>query len=167
MKITAWHLVLWPAVLATGTHAEEDWIQNVRKLQVGHFMQVCNGVFMREKPRNSYLMSNFASDVGSFCSQFTTKKSSCPSGGFSNLQVDFQDAFFRTASRHMGASMRRFPFSALTRLGDTGYIVSDRTAVELDAMKNDLCVQMQTAFGGMFKPCVDVWYLLPITSPTN
>ena len=148
MKISACYLVLWTFALATVANAEEDWIQNVRKLQAGQFMQVCNQVFMRDMPRKSYLMSNFANDVGSFCSQFSTKKSSCPKGGFSNLQVDFQDAFFRHASQHMGSAMRRFPFSALTRLGDTGYIVSDRTVVELDVMKNDLCVQMQTAFGG-------------------
>ena len=148
MKTVACYLVLCAVALATVANAEEDWIQNVRKLQAGQFMQVCNQVFMKSMPHNSYLMSNFASDVGSFCSQFSTKKSICPHGGFSNLQVDFQDAFFRHASQHMGTVTRRFPSGALTRLGDTGYIVSDKTAIELDVMKSDLCVQMQAAFGG-------------------
>lgn len=153
MKTAAWQLVLWPCVLATLATGEDDWIQNVRRLQPPEFMQVCNQVFMRDMPRRSYLMSNFATDIGSFCSQFSTKKSSCPNGGFQNLQLDFQDAFFRHAAVHAGTPMARFPFSALTRLGDTGYIVSDRTAVELDVMKNDLCVEMQTAFGGELSSC--------------
>jgi hypothetical protein len=148
MKTAAWQLVLWPCVFATFAKGEEDWIQNVRKLQAGQFMQVCNQVFMSDLPRNSYLMSDFANDVGTFCTQFSTEKSICPNGGFESLQVDFQDAFFRHASQHMGTPMARFPASALARLGDTGYIVSDKTLIELDVMKNDLCVQMQTAFGG-------------------
>ncbi|KAG7374453.1 hypothetical protein IV203_013548 [Nitzschia inconspicua] len=130
------------------TAAEEDWMEKARRLQVGDFMQVCNRVFMQDMPRNSYLMSDFAHDVTDFCAQFATQKSSCPNSGFRGLQLDFQDAFFRSASQQMGIPMNRFPVGALTSIGDTGYIFSQKTKPELDSMRNDLCIQMQTAFGG-------------------
>lgn len=148
MKVALWRLAMVPSLLSTVATAEEDWIENVRRLQVGEFMQACNNAFMSDMSHNSYLMSDFADDVSSFCARFATKKSICPNSGFRGLQVDFQDAFFRSASQHMNVPMSRFPVSALTTIGDTGYIFSEKTQPELDAMKNDLCVQMQTAFGG-------------------
>lgn len=148
MKVAVWRLALVPCLFSTMATAEEDWIEKVRRLQVGEFMQACNNVFMSDMSQNSYLMSDFANDVTSFCAQFATKKSICPNSGFRGLQLDFQDAFFRSASQHMNVPMSRFPVGALTTIGDTGYIFSQKTQPELDAMKNDLCVQMQTAFGG-------------------
>lgn len=153
MKAAVWQLVLLPSVFATMTTAVgADWKQEVRRLQdVGQFMQVCNQSFMSDMNRNSYLMSDFANDVSQFCAQFATTKSNCPQGGFQSLETDFQDAFFRSASQHMGIPMNKFPVGALTSLGDTGYIFSEKTQPELDSMRNDLCVQMQTTFGGELK----------------
>jgi hypothetical protein len=151
MKAAIWQLALMPSLFTSMVTAEEDWMQKVRKLQVGEFMQACNQVFMSDMTANSYLMSDFANDVTVFCTQFATKKSICPQSGFRSLELDFQDAFFRSASQHMGIPMNRFPVGALTSLGDTGYIFSQKTKPELDSMKNDLCIQMQTAFGGEFE----------------
>jgi hypothetical protein len=151
MKIVVWQLVLLNCVFGTMVTADDDWIHEVRKLQAGQFMQACNQAFMNDMSHDSYLMSDFAADVTKFCSEFSVERSSCPNNGFKGLQVDFQDAFFRHASQHMGSNLSRFPVSALMSIGDTGYIISDKTMIELDAMKNDLCVQMQTAFGGEFR----------------
>jgi hypothetical protein len=148
MKITVMHLALMSTLLTAVATAKEDWMEKARSLQVSEFMQVCNEVFMRDMPGNSYLMSDFARDVTTFCTQFATSKSICPNSGFQGLQSDFQDAFFRSASQQMGISMDKFPIAALTSMGDTGYIFSQKTQPELDAMRNDLCLQMQTAFGG-------------------
>jgi hypothetical protein len=149
MKIAVLHFALIH-VLLTIAAAEEDWMEKVRRLQGGEFMQICNQFFMSDMSHNSYLMSDFAQDVTSFCSQFATRKSICPNSGFRGLEKDFQDAFFRSASQQMGASMERFPLEALTSMGDTGYVFSEKSKPELDAMRNDLCVQMQTAFGGEY-----------------
>lgn len=159
MKHSVLQFAIFACAVATVAGAEDQWMEKVRKLQVAQFMQVCNQVFMNDMPHSSYLMSDFSRDVGNFCGQFATKKSICPNGGFRSLQLDFQDAFFRHASQHMGTTVNRFPMSVFTSMGDTGYIVSDKTKPELDAMKNDLCIQMQTAFGGklvndfFLKPC--------------
>jgi hypothetical protein len=150
MKIILWKGALMIGLRATMTAAEEDWMEKVRRMQVGEFMTVCNQVFMSDMPHNSYLMSDFANDVTSFCSQFATKKSICPNTGFRGLPLDFQDAFFRSATQNMGISLDRFPMEALTSMGNTGYIFSQKTQPELDAMRNDLCIQMQTAFGGVY-----------------
>jgi hypothetical protein len=34
-------------------------------------------------------------------------------------------------------------------MGNVGYIVSDKTALELNTMRNDLCVEIHGSFGGM------------------
>ena len=148
------HLALWPCVLgamssSNNNEVEENWMQKVRKLQAGQFMSTCNQVMMGSVQGNTYLMSDFANDVGNFCTRFSTNQEQCPGSGFRSLQINFQDAFFRHAAQHMGRPMISFPMAALMQVGDTGYIISDKSQTELDAMKNDLCVEMQYAFGGM------------------
>jgi hypothetical protein len=160
MKFALWHITMMPSLFVTMATAEEDWMEKVRRLQGSEFMQVCNQAFMSDMQHNSYLMSDFAHDVTSFCSQFATKKSICPDSGFRGLSLDFQNTFFQSASQQMGISMDRFPIGALTSMGDTGYIFSQKTQPELDAMRNDLCVQMQSAFGGEYCYQISVIFII-------
>jgi hypothetical protein len=151
LQFAVMQLALWPCVLGGSVqNNSNDWIQTVRKLQVGQFMDVCTDVFMNDAGirHNNYLMSDFASDLSDLCGRFSTQSVECPNSGFRGLKPNFQNAFFRHATQQTGIPMSSFPLFSLKAMGDTGYIVSDKTRIELDVMKNDLCQELHTAFGG-------------------
>jgi hypothetical protein len=127
----------------------EPWVQNVRKLvESGDFMQVCRETFVGDSLDHSYLMSDYAREVGDLCGRFEMD-GGCPSGGFGGLPEFLQDTFFEPViSRVFQGSRMAIPTQSLMRLGDTGYIVSDKTATEVESIRNDFCVKLQGSFGG-------------------
>ena len=147
-------LALWTSVLGNAYHYDdnsEPWVQNVRKLaETGDFMQVCNQIFVGEESvkHHSYLMSDFSREIGELCGSFELD-GGCPSGGFAGLPRFLQDAFFEPiVGRIIQGSRIPFPTKSLIMMGDTGYIVSDKSLAEVDSIRNDFCVNLQGSFGG-------------------
>jgi hypothetical protein len=129
----------------------EAWVQQVRKLvDTGDFMQVCNQIFVGDErlTHHSYLMSDYAREVGDLCEMFEMD-GGCPSGGFADLPRFLQNIFFEPImGRIIQGNRVPFPTYSLMRLGDTGYIISDKSATEVESMRNDFCVKLQSSFGG-------------------
>lgn len=129
----------------------EPWVHNVRKLvELGEFMQACKDVFVGDSSlsNNSYLMSDYAREIGELCARYPMD-GGCPSGGFGSLPTFLQDLFFEpVVGRLMQGNGRPFPTQLLARLGDTGYIVSEESLPEIDSIRNDFCVKLQGSFGG-------------------
>ena len=147
--------VLWSGVL--GIHMGNDdrtsWLQSARRLQTDKFMQVCGDVFMSpdHMQQHSYLMSDFADEVTNLCLKIAPNPDQgiCQRNGFNNLDSSLQNAFFRHAAQHMGR--KQMPISMMMEWGNAGYIVSDKTAIEQEVMRNDLCVEVHESIGGKLK----------------
>ena len=147
--------VLWPMVLGNDAKNNNSvsWIDRIRKLEEGKFMPTCLEAFMSpdHMQGNSYLMSDYADEVTNLCLKFAPNpdQGTCNKKGFDSLDTAFQTAFFRHATQHM--AKKKLPMFALMSMGDAGYIVSDKTGVELETMRNDLCVEVHAAFGGTLR----------------
>jgi hypothetical protein len=153
LRSTIVHVALLTSVLGKEYHYGdnlEPWVRSVRKLvESGDFMQVCREVFVGDRlTQQSYLMSDYAREVGELCSRFEMD-GGCPSGGFSGLPEFLQDTFFEpVVGRIIQGTRTPFPTKSLMRLGDTGYIVSDKSATEVESIRNDFCVKLEGSFGG-------------------
>lgn len=145
-------IALCPGVHGSNVNNNDSdvWVDRARKLQTREFMDICGEVFMSQDhmQQQSYLMSDFADEVTNLCLKFAPNpdQGTCIRNGFGSLNPSFQNAFFRQASQHMGH--QNLPISALVAMGDAGYIVSDKTSIELETMKNDLCIEVHGSFGG-------------------
>lgn len=147
-------ITLWTSVLGKDYYYDDNseaWVQNVRKLvNTGNFMQECNQIFVGDESlqHHSYLMSDFSREVEDLCSRFELD-GGCPAGGFSGLPDFLQETFFQPiVGRILQGSRAPFPTKALIGLGDTGYIIPDRSMTEVDSIRNDFCVNLQGSFGG-------------------
>lgn len=144
-----------PGVLAENDAKENapTWIENARKLQGDQFLNICGDVFMTidHMQQHSYLMSDFADEVSNLCLKIAPEpdQGTCQKSDFSSLDISLQTAFFRHASQHMGSKM--MPMEMVIAWGDAGYIVSNKTSIELEMMKNDLCVEIRKSIGGRLK----------------
>ena len=144
--------IIWPGILGNqeNSNREMSWIDNARKLKTSEFIQLCNDVFMSpdHMQRQSYLMSDFADEVTDLCLRIAPNPDQgiCNRKSFSSLKSSLQSAFFRHASQHMGK--KEMPIDLMMEWGDAGYIVSDKSAIEQDVMRNDLCVEVHESIGG-------------------
>lgn len=174
---------LWPVALGKDAKIDNSlsWIDAIRKLEGGKFMPACLEAFMSpdHMQGNSYLMSDYADEVTNLCLKFAPNpdQGTCKRKSFDSLDTAFQKAFFRHATQHM--AKKKLPMFALMSMGDAGYIVSDKTGIELKAMRNDLCVEVHTAFGEDFigqiphsnvpvpPPTKPIHVNVPATTPVN
>lgn len=128
----------------------ESWMHKARALNQREFVQACDEVFLSPEHlrKNSYLMSDYAMEVTDLCLKFAPdpEQGTCRKNGFGSLGATLQNTFFQHAAHHMGRE--KLPISVLISMGDAGYIVSDKTSIELDSMRNDLCVGLHESFGG-------------------
>jgi len=173
---------LLSAVWRPGVLAENDakddastWIESARKLQADHFLKICGDVFMSpdHMQQQSYLMSDFADEVSNLCLKIAPEpdQGTCQKNDFNSLDASLQTAFFRHAAQHMGSKM--MPMETVMAWGDAGYIISNKTAIEQEMMRNDLCVEIRGSIGDEFLenipvselPDTDSHALLPETQP--
>ncbi|MGK3738241.1 MAG: hypothetical protein ACI90V_005088 [Bacillariaceae sp.] len=147
-------VALWPTVVLGSNENDnnsESWVHRVRGLQEREFQQVCNEVFLSEDhlQKTSYFMSDYAEEVTDLCLKFApnSDQGTCRENSFGSLGASFQNAFFTHAAHQLGRD--KLPISALMSMGNVGYIVSDKTALELNTMRNDLCVELHGSIGGM------------------
>ena len=146
-------LLLVHSATATSTNKSNDhhkWLHSIRRLQEDDFMASCQRIFMSpgRMLRNEYLASQFAKEVGEMCETFNMA-SDCPSAEFQALPIELQSGFFNTACSHLGYGVNKpdCPIQGLSMIGDTGYVYSAKTAVELDEMRVNLCGQIGSALG--------------------
>jgi hypothetical protein len=149
---TATNMMRWTTVTmllqaTTAASNNEKWMQPIRRLQANDFMTSCQRIFMSpgRMQRNEYLASQFVTEVGELCESFNMA-SECPEHTFTSLPKPLQNGFFNQACLHMGLGAD-CPVESLSMMGDTGYLYTPRTAVEIDAMRTDLCVQIGNVFG--------------------
>jgi len=141
-------------VLATNEteNGRSLWIKSARELKTAEFLNVCGEVFMSPDhlQQQSYLMSDFADEVTNLCLKIAPNPDQgvCQTTDFNNLDSALQNAFFRHAAQHM--SNKKMPVEMMMKWGDAGYIVSDKTAIEQDVMRNDLCVEVRESIGDDF-----------------
>ena len=142
-------LALRPGVLGNRNDAS-SWMQSARKLQANKFFEVCDEVFMSadHMQQHSYLMSDFAEEVTALCHKIAPNpdQGTCETHDFNGLDSSLQEAFFQHASQHMGD--KAMPIEMMMEWGNAGYIVSNKTAIEQDVMRKDLCVEIREAIGG-------------------
>lgn len=128
------------------------WVERARRLNTNEFMKICGDVFMSpdHMQQHSYLMSDFADEVSNLCVKLAphSDQGTCQKEAFVSLDSSLQQAFFRHASQHMGN--KTMPIEMMLEWGNAGYIVSDKTAIEQDVMRNDLCVEVHESIGGKF-----------------
>lgn len=147
-------IALWPSILGNNEIDSDSsfWIDSARKLQTAEFMQLCDDVFMSpdHMQQQSYLMSDFADEVTNLCLKIAPNpdQGTCQRSGFTSLNSSLQDAFFRHASQHM--IKKKMPTELMMQWGDAGYIVSDKSTIEQDVMRNDLCVEVHESIGDNF-----------------
>lgn len=148
-------VALWPTVVLGSNENDnnsESWVHRVRGLQEREFQQVCNEVFLSEDhlQKTSYFMSDYAEEVTDLCLKFApnSDQGTCRENSFGSLGASFQNAFFTHAAHQLGRD--KLPISALMSMGNVGYIVSDKTALELNTMRNDLCVELHGSIGDAF-----------------
>jgi len=147
-------IATWPGVLGENVtdNATTFWIESARRLQTSEFMQLCSDVFMSpdHMKQQSYLMSDFADEVTSLCLKIAPNpdQGTCQRNGFSSLKSSLQNAFFRHATQHMGK--KEMPINLMMEWGDAGYVVSDKSAIEQDVMRNDLCAEVHESIGDDF-----------------
>ena len=138
-----------PGVLGKKNDAS-SWMQSARKLEATEFLEVCDEVFMSpdHMDQHSYLMSDFAEEVMALCERIAPNpdQGTCESHNFNGLDSRLQEAFFRHASQQMGD--KAMPIEMMVEWGNAGYIVSNKTAIEEDVMRKDLCVEIREAIGG-------------------
>ena len=131
----------------------ESWVHKARALNQREFVEACDEVLLSPEHlrKNSYLMSDYAMEVTDLCLKFAPdpEQGTCRKNSFGSLGATLQNTFFQHAAHHMGRE--KLPISVLISMGDAGYIVSDKTSVELDSMRNDLCVGLHKSFGGMLE----------------
>mmetsp|Transcript_8882 Transcript_8882/g.21717 ORF Transcript_8882/g.21717 Transcript_8882/m.21717 type:complete len:564 (-) Transcript_8882:86-1777(-) len=146
--------IIWPGILGKEANGNDatSWIENARKLQTSEFIQLCIDVFMSpdHMQQQSYLMSDFADEVTNLCLRIAPNpdQGTCKRNGFHSLKSSLKNAFFRHATQHMGE--KELPIDLMMELGDVGYIVSDKSAIEQDVMRNDLCVEVHESIGDAF-----------------
>ena len=153
-------VALWPTVVLGSNNENnnhsESWVHRARGLQEREFQQICNEVFLSEDhlQKTSYFMSDYAEEVTDLCLKFApnSDQGTCRENSFGSLSAGFQNAFFTHAAHQMGKD-KSLPISAIMAMGNVGYIVSDKTSLELNTMRNDLCVEVHGSFGGML-PCI-------------
>ena len=140
-------IALWPAANANDS---DGWIRHARNLSTRDFMQECDQVLMNAAhiEHHSYLMSHFADEVTDLCHMIAPNpdQGSCRSTGFESLNGSLKRAFFRQAVQHAGTA--NFPVDLVASWGDAGYIISDKSNVEKDALRNDLCSEVYSSIGG-------------------
>lgn len=147
-------IALWPGILGKNENDNSTalWIKTARKLQAHEFMEICGDVFMSpdHMQQHSYLMSDFADEVTNMCFKIAPNpdQGTCLGSGFGSLNSSLQNAFFRHAAQHM--SKKQMPIDLMMQWGDAGYIVSDKTSIEQDVMRNDLCVEVHESIGDEF-----------------
>jgi len=128
------------------------WVHRALLLDPNEFIQVCKQVFLRQEhlQKNSYLMSDYATEVSDLCQVFAPnpEQGTCRMNDFNSIGSSFQKTFFQHASNHM--DIEKLPINVLMSMGDAGYIVSDKSKVELNSMRNDLCVELHLSFGDEF-----------------
>ncbi len=148
-------LALRPGVLATNKAKENAsiWMQSARKLQHDEFLKICGDVFMSpdHMQQHSYLMSDFADEITNLCLKIAPNpdQGTCQKDAFNTLDPSLQSAFFRHAAQHMGDKI--MPIELMVEWGDAGYIISNKTAIEQEVMRNDLCVEVRESIGGELK----------------
>ena len=129
------------------------WVHRALLLDPNEFIQVCKQVFLRQEhlQKNSYLMSDYATEVSDLCQVFAPnpEQGTCRMNDFNSIGPSFQTTFFQHASNHM--DIEKLPINVLMSMGDAGYIVSDKSMVELNSMRNDLCVELHLSFGGTLR----------------
>eukprot|EP00536_Pseudo-nitzschia_multiseries_P000332 jgi/Psemu1/62571/estExt_Genemark1.C_40209 len=139
------------------TNLEEEYkrfrrsVQRARKLNTREFMEECDQVFMNEEhiKQHTYLMSHFAEEVTDLCSRLAPNpdQGTCRRSGFGSLDNSLKKAFFRQAVQHTN---NNFPMDLVASWGDAGYIISDKTNIEKDVLRNDLCSEVFTSIGEDF-----------------
>ena len=155
-------IATWQGAIGENEH-ENLWIERARKLQTSEFMKLCSDVFLSpdHTQQRSYLMSDFADEVTNLCLKIAPNpdQGTCQRNGFRSLESSLQNAFFRHATYHMGK--KEMPINMMMEWGDAGYIVSDKSAIEQEVMRNDLCAEVHESIGGTFifmqinKSCFD------------
>jgi len=164
-------IALWPRILGNNANSEDTtfWIESARKLQTTEFMEVCGGVFMSpdHMQQQSYLMSDFADEVTNLCLNIAPNhdQGTCQRNGFGSLDSTLQNAFFRHAAQQMGK--KKMPINLMMEWGNAGYIVSDKTSIEQDVMRNDLCVEVHESIGDDFIQQIPVSHMSDIDSPAQ
>lgn len=145
---------LWPAVVANNNNENKStvWINRARRLNTKEFMVECDQVFMNSEhvKQHSYLMSHFAEEVTDLCRRLAPNddQGTCRSTGFGRLDNSLKQAFFRQAVQHTGHT--DLPIDLIASWGDAGYIISDKTNIEQDELRNDLCSEVYTSIGADF-----------------
>mmetsp|Transcript_7830 Transcript_7830/g.19450 ORF Transcript_7830/g.19450 Transcript_7830/m.19450 type:complete len:558 (-) Transcript_7830:138-1811(-) len=153
LKCMALTVALTPAVIASTQNANNSntWIQRARKLNAREFMENCDEVFMNSEhiKQHSYLMSHFAEEVTDLCLRLAPNpdQGTCRRTGFGSLDTSLKKAFFRHAVQHTN---NNFPMDLVASWGDAGYIISDKTNIEKDVLRNDLCSEVYTSIGEDF-----------------
>jgi len=147
-------IALSPGILAKSDNTNDTklWIESARRLQANEFMELCGDVFMSpdHMQQQSYLMSDFADEISNLCLKIApnSDQGTCQKNDFGNLDSSLQNAFFRNAGQHMGN--KKMPIDMMMEWGDAGYVVSDKSAIEQNVMRNDLCVEVHESIGDDF-----------------
>lgn len=165
MMSSALIIATWPG--ARGENGIDDlWIERARQLQTREFMQICSDVLMSpdHMKQQSYLMSDFADEVTNLCLNIAPNpdQGTCQRNDFSSLKSSLQNAFFRHATQHLGK--KEMPINLMMEWGDAGYVVSDKSAIEQEVMRNDLCGEVHESIGDEFIQQIPVSNMLTIDS---